>query len=227
MTALSKAEKTPPVAKITASHWRLFVACLVGVAVWATARWLGAPRASHLLIGWDIGAAAYLALTWSLFLKADEKKVRSMAAQEDEGRSFLLLIVLAAIVASLWAVVDAMIAAKTAGSSTKAFIASLAGATLVLSWLVLQSVFVLHYAHRHFGEGDGKDGIGFPGEPASTYMDFVYLAFSVGATFQVSDNSVLTSKLRRLVTAHAATAYFYNTAILALGINIIASVVGG
>jgi uncharacterized membrane protein len=97
----------------------------------------------------------------------------------------------------------------------------------VLSWLVLQSVFVLHYAHRHFGGGAGKDGIGFPGEPASTYMDFVYLAFSVGATFQVSDNSILTSALRRLVTAHAATAYFYNTAILALGINIIASVVGG
>jgi uncharacterized membrane protein len=224
---LSKAEKTSAVAKITASHWRLLAACLVGLSTWAIARALGAPKASHLLIGWDLGAAAYLVLTWSLFLRADEKKVRSMAAREDEGRSVLLMIVLAAIVASLWAVVDAMIAAKTSGSSAKAVIASLAGATLVLSWLVLQSVFVLHYAHRHFGEGDGKDGIGFPGEPASTYMDFVYLAFSVGATFQVSDNSVLTSKLRRLVTAHAATAYFYNTAILALGINIIASVVGG
>jgi uncharacterized membrane protein len=227
MRALSKAEKTNSVAKITASHWRLLAACLVGVAGWGTARALGAPQASHVLIGWDLGAVAYLALTWRLFLKADEKKVRSMAAREDEGRSVILMIVLAAIVASLWAVVDAMIAARTSGSAVKAFIAGSAGATLVLSWLVLQSVFVLHYAHRHFGEGDGKDGIGFPGEPASTYMDFVYLAFSIGATFQVSDNSVLTSRLRRLVTAHAATAYFYNTAILALGINIIASVVGG
>lgn len=227
MRALSKAEKTNPVAKITASHWRLLAACLVGVVGWGTARALAAPQASHVLIGWDLGAAAYLALTWRLFLKADEKKVRLMAAREDEGRSVILMIVLAAIVASLWAVVDAMIAARTSGSTVKALIAGCAGATLVLSWLVLQSVFVLHYAHRHFGEGDGKDGIGFPGEPASTYMDFVYLAFSIGATFQVSDNAVLTSRLRRLVTAHAATAYFYNTAILALGINIIASVVGG
>lgn len=224
---MNKAEKTSAIGKITASHWRLLVACLVGLATWAIARALGAPTASHVLIGWDAGAAAYLLLTWRLFLKADEKKVRSMAAREDEGRSVILLIVLAAILASLWAVVDAMIAAKTSGSAIKAFVAGSAGATLVLSWLVLQSVFVLHYAHRHFGEGDGKDGIGFPGEPASTYMDFVYLAFSVGATFQVSDNSILTSGLRRLVTAHAATAYFYNTAILALGINIISSVVGG
>lgn len=224
---MRKAEKANAVAKITASHWRLFAACLVGVAAWGAAYTLGAPKASHLLIGWNLGAVSYLALTWRLFLRADENKVRSMAAREDEGRSVLLMIVLAAIVASLWAVVDAMIAARTSGSSAKALIASLAGATLVLSWLVLQSVFVLHYAHRHFGAGAGKDGIGFPGEPASTYMDFVYLAFSVGATFQVSDNSILTSGLRRLVTAHAATAYFYNTAILALGINIIASVVGG
>jgi uncharacterized membrane protein len=139
----------------------------------------------------------------------------------------MLLVVLAAIVASLGAVVDAMIVAKDAAGATKAFIAASAGATLVLSWLVLQSVFVLHYAHRHFGEGASKGGIQFPGEPPSGYMDFAYLAFSVGATFQVSDNSILTSKLRRLVTAHAATAYFYNTAILALGINIIASLVGG
>lgn len=213
--------------RIGSSHWRLLVGVVVGVAAWAAALWLNAPRGAHVLLGWDAGAVVYLALTWRLFLRADEAEVRGRAAQEDEGRSVLLMIVLAAIVASLVAVVDAMIAARTASGSTKAFIAASAGATLVLSWLVLQSVFVLHYAHRHFGDGKGKGGIAFPGEPPSSYMDFAYLAFSVGATFQVSDNSILTSRLRRLVTAHAATAYFYNTAILALGINIIASVVGG
>ncbi|WP_421738238.1 DUF1345 domain-containing protein [Caulobacter sp.] len=209
------------------SHWRLLVGAAVGVAAWAGALWLNAPRGVHVLLGWDTGAVAYLALTWRLFLRADEAEVRGRAAREDEGRSVLLLIVLGAIVASLVAVVDAMIAAKTAPDGAKAFIAASAGVTLVLSWLVLQSVFVLHYAHRHFGDGKGKGGIEFPGEAPSSYMDFAYLAFSVGATFQVSDNSILTSRLRRLVTAHAATAYFYNTAILALGINIIAGVVGG
>jgi hypothetical protein len=75
-----------------------------------------------------------------------------------------------------------------------------------------------------FRRRNGKGWHLFPGEPASTYLDFVYLAFSIGATFQVSDNNVLTAKLRNLVTAQAVCAYFYNTAILALGINIIASV---
>jgi len=209
-----------------ASHWRLAAALVGGIAVWLTVKYLGAPHAARLLLGWDAAALVYLLTTWTLFLKADEAKVRSRAAQEDEGVPVLLLIVLAAIAASLGAVVDAMIAAKSASGQAKAIVTACAGATLVLSWLVLQSAFVLHYAHRHFGDGSAKPGIQFPGEQPSGYLDFAYLAFSIGATFQVSDNSILTSKLRKLVTAHAAAAYFYNTAILALGINIIASLVG-
>jgi len=225
--SLSKAAKSRAKSHITPPHWRLGAGCVVGLFVWATAFWLQAPTGSHLLLGWDGAALTYLILTWRMFLRADEAEIRDRAAQDDEGQPVLLLIVLAAIVASLGAVVDAMVAARTAQGLAKAFIATSAGATLVLSWLVLQSVFVPHYAHRHFGDGKGSGGIGFPGEPPTSYMDFVYLAFSVGATFQVSDNTILTSRLRRLVTAHAATAFAYNTAILALGINIIASVVGG
>lgn len=221
------ARKTKHMIDRATTHWRLAAGLTAGIIAWGIARYWGAPRGSHLLLGWDAAAIVYLATTWALFLKADEAEVRSRAAQEDEGVPVLLLIVLAAIVASLGAVVDAMIVAKDAATPSKAFIATCAGATLVLSWLVLQSVFVLHYAHRHFGDGSGKGGIQFPGEQPTSYMDFAYLAFSVGATFQVSDNSILTAKLRRLVTAHAATAYFYNTAILALGINIIASLIGG
>jgi uncharacterized membrane protein len=208
------------------AHWRFPAALAAGIAAWSAAKILGAPRGAHLLLGWDCAALVYLLTTWTLFLRADEAEVRSRAAQEDEGVPVLMLIVLAAILASLGAVVDAMIAAKTTLAGAKALIAGCAGATLVLSWLVLQSVFVLHYAHRHFGDGSEPGAIQFPGEQPTGYLDFAYLAFSIGATFQVSDNAILTSKVRRLVTAHAAAAYFYNTAILALGINLIAGLVG-
>lgn len=208
-------------------HWRLAVSFLAGLVAWGVAKYFEVPKGAHVLLGWDAGAIIYLATTWWLFLTASEAKVRSRAAQEDEGAPVLLLIVLAAILASLGAVVDAMITAKDSSGDVKVLVGVAAGLTMMLSWLVLQSAFVLHYAHRHFGRGEGQGGIQFPGEPPTSYMDFAYLAFSVGATFQVSDNSILTSKLRRLVTAHAAAAYFYNTAILALGINIIASLVGG
>jgi uncharacterized membrane protein len=223
---LSKPESKRLAVLALAGHWRLGAGIAAGICGGLLAQALEAPESAHLLVGWDVGAATYLALMWRLFLTADAEAMRSRAAQEDESRSMLLLIVLLAILASLIGVIDAMLAVRTSTGPERAIIASCAGVTLVLSWLVLQTVFVPHYAHRHFGEGSGAGGIAFPGEPPSSYMDFVYLAFSVGATFQVSDNSILTSRLRRLVTAHAAAAFVYNTAILALGINIIAGVIG-
>jgi uncharacterized membrane protein len=207
-------------------HWRLGAAVVAGVLGWLAARHLNAPVSTHILLGWDACALTYILVTWRLFLTADEAEVRRRAALEDEGPSLILVIVLAAIGFSLAAVVAAMINARTAGHDIKAITAACAGVTLILSWIVLHTVFVLHYAHRHFGDGTEKPGFYFPGEPARTYRDFVYLAFSIGATFQVSDNNVLTSRLRNLVTAQAVSAYFYNTAILALGINIIAGLVG-
>lgn len=209
------------------SHWRLMAAFATGIIAWITTKYFAAPRGARLLLAWDSGALVYLLTMWTLFIRSNEAQLRSRAARYDERVPVLMLIVLAAIAMSLGAVVDAMIVAKEAPSSARALIVSSAGATLVLSWLVLQTVFVLHYAHRHFGDGKHGVGIQFPGEQPTSYLDFAYMAFSVGATFQVSDNSILTSKLRRLVTAHAAAAYFYNTAVLALGINIIAGLIGG
>jgi uncharacterized membrane protein len=217
--------KIPESAAIS-RHWRLWAAAAAGVFGWFAARHLNAPVSTHILIGWDACALLYVATTWRLFLTADEAEVRRRAAAEDEGPSAILAIVLAAILSSLAAVVAAMLNARAAGPEAKLITAACAGITLVLSWVVLHSVFTLHYAHRHFGDGKGKPGFLFPGEPARTYLDFVYLAFSIGATFQVSDNNVLTAKLRNLVTAQAVCAYFYNTAVLALGINIIAGLVG-
>lgn len=222
---MSKPKPRKPESVAISRHWRLWAAAAAGVFGWLAARHLNAPVSSHVLIGWDACALVYVTTTWRLFLTADEAEVRRRAAAEDEKPSAILAIILVAILMSLAAVIAAMLNVKKAEPSVQAITAACAGATLVLSWVVLHSVFTLHYAHRHFGDGTDKPGFLFPGEPATTYRDFVYLAFSIGATFQVSDNNVLTAKLRNLVTAQAVCAYFYNTAVLALGINIIAGLV--
>ena len=204
---------------------RLLLAGAVGTGAYLSARWLATPSTTHVLLGWNAAVAAYLVQAWRLFATADSDAVKRTAERQDESRSALLAIVLALVLASLVAIVQAMMGARNGPEAQRALVAGLAGVTLVGSWLLLQSVFVLHYAHRHFGDAGGK-GFDFPGEPAKDYMDFVYLSFCIGATFQVSDTVVKTAKLRRLITAHASIAYLFNTAILALGISIIASFVG-
>lgn len=212
-------------------HWRMPLALAFGVAASFAAPMMGAPPGDRFLVGWVFGASVYVAMLARLFLTAKEAEVRARAAREDESRWGLLLVVLSLIAASLVAIVIALVNGKGATVQARGITGALAALTLFISWATLQSVFVLHYAHRYFGDRD-KDGnldqgFVFPGEPACTYMDFVYLSFCIGATFQVSDTTVMTGKLRQLITGHAAIAYFYNTAILALGINIIGTLVLG
>ena len=164
------------------------------------------------------------------FSRAEEQEVRRRAADEDETRFAILAIFIGAIVASLAALVILLVRSKGGHGLERDAAPALAVLTLVISWLMMQTVFVLHYAHRHFGDrnrdGAGDGGFEFPGEPARTYRDFVYLSLCIGATFQVSDPQVMRSSLRNLVAVHSAVAYFYNTAILALGINIVAGLIG-
>jgi len=211
-------------------HWRLAVGAAVFLAAFVAAALAGAPTAARGLIAWNVGAAVYLALTWRLFLTAKGAEVRLRAGHEDETPWGLLSLVIGAIIASLVGIVLSMVESKHGSSDVQNLVAGLALLTLVVSWIMLQTIFVLHYAHRHFGDanGDGEinGGFRFPGEPAETYLDFVYLSFCIGATFQVSDTNVERAALRNLITAHGAVAYLYNTMILALGINILSGLIG-
>jgi uncharacterized membrane protein len=211
-------------------QWRLGIGAGVGVIAFLIAKLCGVAATLAVLVAWNFAVAAYLALMWRLFLTATETQVRDRAAHQDERRWVILLIIIVAILASLAAIISVMLSVKHLPRSEQGAVAGLAILTLVASWGLLQSVFALHYAHAHFrdvAEHGESAGIAFPGEPARTYMDFVYLAVCVGATAQVSDPTVTSIRLRNLVTAHAVTAFFYNTAVLALGINILASLLSG
>ena len=110
------------------------------------------------------------------------------------------------------------------------WIVGLSGITLVLSWLVVQCLYTLHYTHRYFGDRDDDGapdgGIDFPGAAPTTYRDFIYVAVCIGSTCQVSDFDITTAKFRNLVTSHALISFVFNTSVLALGINIIGNLLG-
>lgn len=214
----------PAKASFLVVHWKLIAAAAAGLAAGTAAGWT--PLGRHqVLAGWDVGALVYIAIAWSMILTSSEEDMRRRAGQQDEKAGAILLLVLAAILVSLGGIVAALLAPDR---GDRALTSGLVAATLVLGWLLMHTLFVPHYAHRHFAEvARGKDrGFGFPGEQPTSYLDFAYIAFTVGATFQVSDNSVGSTRLRNLVTAHGLSAYVYNTAVLAVGINLLASAVG-
>ena len=218
----SPAKKTP----LLVGRWRPLAAVVAGVAAWLAVGAVPALAHHRILVAWDIAALTYIVLLWIVILTASEQDIRDRASQQDEKAGAILVIELAVILASLGGIIAALLAPDR---GDKAVVAVLVAVTLALGWLLMHSVFVPHYAHRHFTlTARNKDaGIGFPGEPPTSYLDFAYVAFTVGATFQVSDNTIGSTPLRNLVTAHGLSAYVYNTAILAVGINLLAGAVGG
>ena len=218
-----------PSLALTLHRWRLIAATVGGVlAGWAAANRL--LPGSFLLVGWVAFAAIFVATSVHMFLTTDEATLRRHAALEDENRGILTTLILIAVAASLAVAVLALRDSRFLTSrhieGGQGWVLTLAASTLVLSWLLAQCLFVLHYAHRYFGDADsdGSDdgGIKFPGEPPRTYRDFIYVAVCVGATCQVSDFDITTCRFRGLVTIHALFSFAFNTMILALGINLLA-----
>jgi uncharacterized membrane protein len=180
-------------------------------------------------VAWDLGAVLYLLLALRVMLTCKGDIIRARAARQDDSRVVVLIIVLLAILASFVAIGGLLVEAKEASRHLKALYLALAAATIILAWAVTQVVFTLHYAHEFYrpsgAEAAVAQGLAFPTEGNPDYWDFFYFATSIGAASQTSDVAIRSRSLRRLVTLHAIISFFFNTAVLALTINIAAGLV--
>lgn len=91
-------------------------------------------------------------------------------------------------------------------------------------------MFALHYAHLYYQQSSDRDleataPLEFPSEKLPDYVDFLYFSFGIGMTSQVADVQIKSRLLRRLALVHQVLTFFFNTLILALGINILASLI--
>ena len=199
---------------------RLFLSGALALAVYlALPARLAAPTRG--IIGWDAGVAAFLIAATVVVARADVAAVRRRAAQQDAGRWTVLALTITAICFSMFAIGFELDAAKGLARAEADWRIALAAATVVLSWSFTHVIFAMHYAHEYY-RGKTPAGLLFPGDQAPTYPDFLYYAFVVGMTCQVSDVQVTGRALRRLTLAHGVLSFAFNTGILALAINLAA-----
>ena len=227
MTArVSRAHKItgPRPWRIVRARPRLFFCVAVGIAValalLALPSWRWAMRA---LVGWDVGVGLYVLLALDTMARSNVHAIRARAPSQDEGAIGILVLTVAAALASLLAIVFLLGKAGAGEAPKQAGELMLATITIVLSWTFIHTIFSLHYAHEFYGDG-GVGGLAFPGdETEPDYWDFVYFSFVIGMTSQVSDVGITSKAIRRTVAAHGIVSFFFNAALLALTVNIAAS----
>lgn len=219
------ARRWPRALRPVASRPYLAIAIVVGVIVYfAISHWV-ARGVTRALIGWDIGVLAFLGLALHSMLDVDPERIKHRAIDFDEGRAIMLVLTSFAAVASVGALVVELTAAK--GQPGGALRVALAAGTVVLSWLFMQIVFAIHYAHVYYLAeevgGPHHGGLEFGDDAEPDYWDFVHFSLVMGATAQTADIVIRSKEIRRVGTIHTLIAFGFNTAILATMINLAAS----
>ncbi|HEY7038491.1 MAG TPA: DUF1345 domain-containing protein [Methylomirabilota bacterium] len=212
---------------IVVSRPRLFSSAAVAIVFTAVLGVVTAWRlATRVLVGWDIAVTLYLVLVFEMMARSQVRDIRQRASQEDAGQFAILVLTVAAGLASLGAI---LVQLTHNGGDRRPAQLGLVVVTILLSWTFIHMMFALHYAHEFYGEDAGPaGGLAFPGgDERPDYWDFVYFAFVIGMTSQVSDVAVTSREIRRTVTAHGIVSFVFNVALLALTINIASGVLTG
>ena len=206
--------------------WRLAVAAPLGLAVYLLLP-DRLPPAIRGSIGWDAGIVLFFVLTIIVIGEGGVARLRRRASLSDSHLWITLSIVVIAAAASFTSL--AFVLQKPADAATGFLVGRIvvAATTLVLSWSLVHTMFAIRYAHYFYADPDAdgvhRGGLEFPGRTQPDFWDFMYYAFVVGMTCQVSDVQVTSRAMRRLTLAHGVLAFFFNAGVLALAVNMLAT----
>lgn len=170
--------------------------------------------------GWIGAAGTFLVWTWAAVGRMDSRRTASHATREDPTRAVTDAIVLSASLASLVGVGYLLAAGSKSGSDVD--VAAAVGiCSVAAAWLVVHTVFTLRYARLYYL--NGSSGIDFnQKDEQPAYVDFAYLAFTIGMTYQVSDTDLTSRAIRSTALRQALLSFVLGAVILATTINLIA-----
>jgi len=211
----------PVPVRIVYARPRTFVSIAIGIAAFLLLP--GSLRlVTRLLIGWDVFVTCYLVFAYIMVFRSGLAHIRRNAILQDDGRFLILLVTALGAFASIGAIVFELGASHRSGPQL-----ALATVTIALSWAAVHTTFALHYAHDYY-RGAKPGGLQFPSgdqHDHADYWDFVYFSFVIGMTAQVSDVGITDKTIRRTATAHGIISFVFNTALVALMVNIAASAI--
>lgn len=214
------------------AHYRVFIALGIAVAAFfGTFHFVMISTA--ILLAWMAFSLSVTTMDWIIIFTADARTFRETYKLEDSNRSMIFVLVVIASVASMFAIIFLMLGAKNGSKADVTGHVLLVIASVIASWLMVHTIFALRYGHMYYDtDDDDKDnkplgGLEFPGDDKSPdYLDFAYFSFVIGMTFQVSDVEISDKQIRRLVLVHGLISFAFNTAIVALSINVISGLIG-
>jgi len=215
--------------RIVSQHYRLYVSIAIGLTSALVSSEVGVKsKVTQSIVSYDLGTIVYICWAFYLMYKSTLQEIRSRALKQDDGKVIVLILAVIAIIFATWAIFADLGSVKHLDGTEKYGSLVLALTTIVASWFFTATIFALHYAHDYYFQVQhGKDGglIFLPVGEDPSYWDFMYFSFILSATAQTADVTLASTQMRRTCTLHSILAFFFNTSLLALAVNMASGLV--
>ncbi len=211
--------------KVAVRHTRLWLGTITGVLAFLVApgEW---PLLARLLTAWNVGVLLFLALMYAWMIGLDARRIHARYQEGDPSAPVILLIVTVAALASLIAILALLATARHVPPSQSILHVALATATIIDSWVLVATMFTIHYADMFYRKADDPP-LRFPETTRPIFWDFIYFSFTIAAACQTSDVATTRASIRRVVTAQTLISFLFNISILGFAVNVSAGLLGG
>ena len=211
--------------KVIVPHTRLWLGITAGLIAFVACPtgWSALVRA---LTGWNAGVLLFLVLVYAWMIRLDARGIHARYQDGDPTAPVILLFVSVAALASLVAILALLATVKNVAHDARAVHVLLATGTIVDSWILVATMFTLHYANMFYRALDDPP-LHFPATPRPVFWDFMYFSFTIAAACQTSDVGTRHASIRRVVTAQTLISFLFNVSILGFAVNVSAGLLGG
>jgi uncharacterized membrane protein len=182
---------------------------------------------SRVLVCWNGGIILFLTLISIWMTRLTAAQICTKYIEEDSTAPFILVLVVFAAVASLFAIVEPLATIKQVSGSVRTAHFALAALTLINSWLLVPTMFTTHYADMFYSAAADDRPLHFPNTPDPVFWDFAYFSFTIAAACQTADVSTQHADIRRVVIGQTLISFLFNASILGFAINVTAGLIGG
>jgi len=179
----------------------------------------------RVLLAWNAGVLVFLGLLYTWMFGLDARRIHARYQEGDPTAPVILLIVTIAALASLVAIVALLGTVKHVASPQRILQICLATATIVDSWILVGTMFTLHYANMFYSAVDPP--LRFPNTTRPVFADFIYFSFTIAAACQTADVYTCHVSIRRVVTVQTLISFLFNVTILGFAVNVSAGLLGG
>ena len=207
-------------------HVKLLTSVVAGLALFflLPSDWTTLAR---VLVSWNGGVTLFLAWVFLWMRACSAEQLYLKYKEEDETAVIILVTVVCAALLSLFAIVVLLSTVRHVTGLERALHVGLAVFTVISSWLLVPTMFTLHYADEYYSATEDDRPLLFPQTSRPVFWDFAYFSFTIAAACQTADVSTANTVIRKAVLAHSLIAFVFNASILGFAVNISAGLLSG